>query len=551
MIVEPRYQQLFRRMALSGLAVSLIPVYLAGAAIYVYFASTLEQNQRAQLHNLAINRANAVQLFLAERIAMLEALAHSASLAGLTQPGELRSVLTILNRRQQSFVDLGIVNLDGKHIAYEGPYKLEDRNYGGEAWFEEAMVRGVFVSDVFLGFRQVPHFVIAVRRRDEPEPWILRATINSDVFTRLVRSGQVGLAGDAYIVNRDGRYQTPPRFGESILGQVPFNTSIAPPGVNVVSREHVDSRRLLTAFAWMSNKDWLLVIDGDPNEPATSLRGALQLELAVLFAVSILVGGAVVYHTRQLVKRLEEEDRNRVSVEAQLAHSARLVSLGRMAAGVAHEINNPLAAIGEMAGLMEDLIDEEFIANAEHGELFRDNVGKIQRQVDRTRGITHRMLGFARRMEPHQDTFDANDVVDEALSFIEREASFRGVQLVRQLDPDLPPIRSDRAQLQQVILNLANNALDAVTDGGSIRVTSRADDDSIVLSVEDDGRGISAEHREKVFDPFFTTKAPGEGTGLGLSVSHTIMMGLQGSLTFDSTPGKGTVFEVRLPRESA
>ena len=538
-------------MALSGLAVSLIPVYLAGAAIYVYFASTLEQNQRAQLHNLAINRANAVQLFLAERIAMLEALAHSASLEGLTQPGELRSVLAILNRRQQSFVDLGIVNLDGKHVAYEGPYKLEDRNYGGEAWFEEAMVRGVFVSDVFLGFRQVPHFVIAVRRRDEPEPWILRATINSEVFTRLVRSGQVGLAGDAYIVNRDGRYQTPPRFGESILGQVPFNTSIAPPGVNVVSRENVDSRRLLTAFAWMTNKDWLLVIDGDPNEPATSLRGALQLELAVLFAVSILVGGAVVYHTRQLVKRLEEEDRNRVSVEAQLAHSARLVSLGRMAAGVAHEINNPLAAIGEMAGLMEDLIDEEFIANAEHGELFRDNVGKIQRQVDRTRGITHRMLGFARRMEPHQDTFDANDVVDEALSFIEREASFRGVQLVRQLDPDLPPIRSDRAQLQQVILNLANNALDAVTDGGSIRVTSRADDDSIVLTVEDDGRGIPAEHREKVFDPFFTTKAPGEGTGLGLSVSHTIMMGLQGSLTFDSTPGKGTVFEVRLPRESA
>ena len=538
-------------MALSGLAVSLIPVYLAGAAIYVYFASTLEQNQRAQLHNLAINRTNAVQLFLAERIAMLEALAHSASLEGLTQPGELRSVLGILNRRQQSFVDLGIVNLDGRHVAYEGPYQLEDRNYGGEAWFEEAMVRGVFVSDVFLGFRQVPHFVIAVRRRDEPESWILRATINSEVFTRLVRSGQVGLAGDAYIVNREGRYQTPPRFGESILGQVPFNTSIAPPGVNVVSREHVDSRRVLTAFAWMTNKDWLLVIDGDPNEPATSLRGALQLELAVLFAVSILVGGAVVYHTRQLVKRLEEEDRNRVSVEAQLAHSARLVSLGRMAAGVAHEINNPLAAIGEMAGLMEDLIDEEFIANAEHGELFRDNVGKIQRQVDRTRGITHRMLGFARRMEPHQDTFDANDVVDEAMSFIEREASFRGVQLVRQLDPDLPPIRSDRAQLQQVILNLANNALDAVTDGGSIRVTSRADDDSIVLTVEDDGRGISPEHRGKVFDPFFTTKAPGEGTGLGLSVSHTIMMGLQGSLTFDSTPGKGTVFEVRLPKESA
>jgi two-component system NtrC family sensor kinase len=548
--MEQRYQQLFRRMALTGLAVALIPLYLVGAAIYVYFASSLEQSQRAQLQNLAVNRSSAVQLFLAERTAMLEALAHTASLDGLAQPGELRNVLTILNKRQQSFVDLGIIDADGNHLAYEGPYRLEDRNYGGEPWFEETMVRGVFVSDVFLGFRRVPHFVIAVRRDDRPRSWILRATIDSEVFTRLVRSGQVGLTGDAYIVNRDGQYQTPPRFDGEILGQVPFSTTIAPPGVNVVSRETRHGRRVLTAFAWMTTKDWLLVIDRDPREPASPLSEALNLELVALLAASLLVGGAVVFHTRQLVARLAAEDRKRVAAEAQLAHSARLVSLGRMAAGVAHEINNPLAAIGEMAGLMEDLIDEEFLANTKHGALFRDNVNKIQQHVDRTREITHRMLGFARRMEPHQDTFNVNDVVGEAFSFIEREASFRQVELIRQLDPDLPLIKSDRAQLQQVFLNLVNNALDAVADGGRIMVTSRADGNSIVVTVEDDGCGIPKELHDRIFDPFFTTKGPGEGTGLGLSICHTIMKGLEGSLTFDSTPDLGTVFKVRLPRTS-
>jgi two-component system NtrC family sensor kinase len=392
----------------------------------------------------------------------------------------------------------------------------------------------------------VPHFIIAVRNGGDQEPWILRATIDSEVFTRLVRSGQTGLTGDAYIVNRDGQYQTPPRFGGAILSQAPFHTAIAPPGINVLFRETANDRRMLTAFSWMTTKDWLLVIDRDPDELASSLRQALSVELVVLLVASLLVGGAVVFHTRQMVAHLEAEDRRRVAVEGQLAHSARLVSLGRMAAGVAHEINNPLAAIGEMAGLMEDLIDDEFLATAEHGKLFQENVNKIQQSVDRTRDITHRMLGFARRMEPHQDTFDVNDVVSETLSFIEREASFRGIELIRQLDPDLPMIKSDRSQLQQVLLNLANNALDAVADEGRIMVTSRSDGDWLVLIIEDNGCGIPSELHDRIFDPFFTTKAPGEGTGLGLSVCHTIVKGLGGSLTFESTPNVGTVFTVRL-----
>ena len=547
-MMEARYQQLFRRMTLTGLAVALIPLYLVGAAIYIYFAATQEQNQRAQLLNLAVNRSNAVQLFLAERTAMLEALVHTADFETMNRPGELEKVLNILNRRQHSFVDLGIIDRAGNHLAYQGPFPLEEHNYGAEPWFEETMLRGVYISDVFLGFRRVPHFVIAVRRNDDLQPWILRATIDSEVFTRLVRSGQVGLTGDAYIANREGLYQTAPRFGGEILGRLPFDTTVAPPGVNVVSRTRRDGRRVLTAFAWMSSKDWLLVIDRDPREAMAPLQQALKLEILALLAASLLVGGAVVFHTRQMVATLADEDRNRVDAEAQLAHSARLVSLGRMAAGVAHEINNPLAAIGELAGLMEDLIDDQFLERIPHGSLFQDNVRKIQLHVDRTRGITHRLLGFARRMEPHQDTFNANDVAEEALSFIEREASFREVQLVRQLDPELPMIRSDRAQLQQVVLNLLNNALDAVADGGRITVTSRATSDALEIWVEDNGSGIDKEIQDRIFDPFFTTKAPGEGSGLGLSICHTIMKGLGGTLTFESEPGKGTIFRVRLPR---
>jgi two-component system NtrC family sensor kinase len=261
-----------------------------------------------------------------------------------------------------------------------------------------------------------------------------------------------------------------------------------------------------------------------------------------------LVGGAVVFHIRQLVSRLATEDENRVATEAQLAHSARLVSLGRMAAGVAHEINNPLAAIGELAGLIEDLIDPEYVESSQHGELFRENVRKIQRHVDRTREITHRLLGFARRMEPHQDSVDVNNLASEALSFIESEAAFREITLERRLAPDLPLIKSDRAQLQQVVLNLLNNALDATSSGGRVAVSTDADATGVTIFVEDTGCGIPDELKDRIFDPFFTTKGPGEGSGLGLSICYTITKGLGGTLTFDSEPGQGTVFRVRLPR---
>ena len=546
--MDDRYRQLQWRMTLSGLAVTLIPLWLLGAAIYIYFASAVEQSQRSQLHALAINRSAAIQLFLDERVSTLEVLAHTATPDDLTAPGELRNVLDILNESQHSFVDLGIIDAGGEHLAYEGPYPLEDRNYGGEPWFEETLERGVYISDVFLGFRGVPHFVIAIRREDRPEPWILRATIDSEVFIRLVRSGQVGLTGDAYIVNRSGLFQTPPRFGGTILEQAPFNPNIAPPGVNVVFRQTPKSGRVMTAFAWVPSKDWLLVIDRDPAEPAVPLKQTLRLELIALFATSLLVGGAVVFHTRQLVARLAAEDANRVRTEAQLAHSARLVSLGRMAAGVAHEINNPLAVIGELAGLMEDLIDDEFVKTSQHGELFSENVRKIQRHVDRTREITHRLLGFARRMEPQHDNVNINEVTREALSFIESEAAFRQIELVQELDRDLPIIKSDQAQLQQVILNLLNNALDASSPGGRVVVRTFADKDSVTVDVEDNGTGIPNDLKDRIFDPFFTTKGPGEGSGLGLSICYTITKGLGGSLTFDSEEGKGTVFRVRLPR---
>ncbi|MFH2125468.1 MAG: ATP-binding protein, partial [Pseudomonadota bacterium] len=221
--------------------------------------------------------------------------------------------------------------------------------------------------------------------------------------------------------------------------------------------------------------------------------------------------------------------------------------LGRMAAGVAHEINNPLAAIGELAGLLDDLIDEDFRKNHPHGTLFKENLIKIQQHVERVRSVTHRLLGFARRMEPRLEKLEVNQVLTEAFSFLEREAKLKGVEVNLELARDLPSLNTDRAQLQQVFLNLLNNALDAVEEGGQLRLGSWQDDGEVVVSVADNGPGIPEDMQDSVFDPFFTTKGPGEGTGLGLSISHSIMQKLGGSITFESLPHQGATFYVHIP----
>ena len=542
------YRQLTKRMTATALAVALVPLYIMGAAIYFYYGLTEQERTKEELRTQVVNRASSIQVFLAERTSLLEVLVNTANLSDLTRPGRLQQVFGLLNRRSWSFMDLGIIDHNGDHLVYVGPYPLEHQNYKAARWFQETMQRGVYVSDVFLGARGVPHFVIAVKHEDGDNPWILRATIDSDVFTKLVQLAQLGLSGDAFILNREGLYQTPPRFGGKVLDPSGIDLKSVPPGVSVSQRPDGQGHERMMAFTWLPKEDWLLVITRDPAETFGPMTLARNVELAVLGLGSLLIVGAILFLVRLLVRQLEAADRQRADCDAQLVHSARLVSMGRMAAGVAHEINNPLAAIGELAGLMDDLMDQEFVQANPRGPKFKQNLAKIQSHVERARAVTHRLLGFARRMEPKQDSVDLNEALEETCSFLEKEALFKQVTIERDLDRGLPRIKTDRSQLQQVFLNLLNNALDAVKEGGHIRLSTRAAGGYLEALVADDGPGIPADLKERIFDPFFTTKGPGQGTGLGLSISHSIMQKLGGGLTFESQPGKGATFIVRLPK---
>jgi two-component system, NtrC family, sensor kinase len=220
-----------------------------------------------------------------------------------------------------------------------------------------------------------------------------------------------------------------------------------------------------------------------------------------------------------------------------------------MAAGIAHEINNPLAVIGEKAGWIKDLLSEEDLSQNPNLKEVEESVSKIEHHVERAKKVTHRLLGFARRMEPSQEQVDINKTLNNTVDFLENESRYRNIDI--QIDPqiDLPEITSDSSQLQQVFLNIINNAIDAIGKNGEIHIKTSflAKRKEVKIEITDNGPGIPKEHINNIFDPFYTTKEVGKGTGLGLSIVYSIIEKLGGRIMVASEIGQGTTFTIYLP----
>ncbi|MBI4844347.1 MAG: HAMP domain-containing protein [Nitrospirae bacterium] len=234
--------------------------------------------------------------------------------------------------------------------------------------------------------------------------------------------------------------------------------------------------------------------------------------------------------------------------QEQLVEAEKLASLGKFAVGVAHEINNPLAIINEKTGLIKDVIgmsDDFPLKNK-----LLDTLVGISDSVNRCRVITHRLLGFARRTDIPVEIIDINSLLKEVTGFLEKDIFYKSIKLKFNFTDDLPPIESDKIQLQQVFLNIIKNAIDAMEDG-VIEITtgmkSRESRDIIMVSIRDTGHGIPEEIQKNIFEPFFTTKQKGKGTGLGLSITYGLVKRLGGNISVKSRVNEGTTFFVEIP----
>jgi len=250
---------------------------------------------------------------------------------------------------------------------------------------------------------------------------------------------------------------------------------------------------------------------------------------------------AVSQQISYIIKLKHDEEENE-KLQVQLRHADRLATVGQLSAGIAHELNEPLASILGFAQLLKD--EQGLLEQAEK------DIKKIESASLYAREIVKKLLLFSRQIPQIKKMVNLNHVIEDTFFFFESRCVKEGIKVIKDLDSNLPEISADYSQIQQVVVNLVVNAIQAMKYGDTLTITTNFDKTQVILTVQDTGTGMSEEVKKQLFVPFFTTKGIDRGTGLGLPVVHGIVMSHGGSVSVESEPGKGSVFKIKLPRDN-
>lgn len=237
----------------------------------------------------------------------------------------------------------------------------------------------------------------------------------------------------------------------------------------------------------------------------------------------------------------------RVEAIHAVGRAEKLAAVGRLAAGVVHEINNPLATISACAEALESRVDEGVFGKSSDVEDLREYLGLIHSEAFRCKSITNGLLDFSRVRTGNRHEVDLGEVIRSSANLVSHQKRGDNIEIVIEVEDPLPAVKADEGQIQQAIIALATNAIDAMPDGGTLTFKANADGRRLLIEVRDTGVGIKTEDVSRIFEPFFTTKEVGKGTGLGLSVCYGIITDHGGRLNVRSNPGKGTTFSIFLP----
>ncbi|MGB5985722.1 MAG: ATP-binding protein [Desulfobacterales bacterium] len=537
---------------LNVMLVAGVPLLFIGFVIVQQFGDAYRTKITDHLTVLVKKHSRTIDNFLTDRLGDIRVLSRSHPVEDLANQVFLTQKLAILREEYGGvFVDLGLVDPQGIQQAYSGPFALAKADYSSAAWFSETQQSQYYISDVFTGLRSSPHFIVAVKIPWKEQGWILRATVDFNAFNALVSNIRIGTTGFAFILNRTGELQTQPQFEvDSLSG--PHRNFL---GANleadkVLIEESADEFGLNAIFAVtvLNNGRWILIFQQEVSDAFATWNRIKMIAILLFFVWAAVVALFTYFMSRRMTLRIEEVIIEKDKMSDQVVEAGRLASIGELAAGIAHEINNPVAIMVEEAGWIQDLLAEDEPATPGNLAEIERATTQIKTQGGRCKEITHKLLSFARKTDPTVKQLDLNELIEEMITLVDQKTRYANVRIETDLDPGLPPFWASATELQQVLLNLLNNSVDAMnSSGGIIQVSTQVNEGQILLKIADNGIGIAEANLQRIFDPFYTTKPVGKGTGLGLSICFGIIQKLGGNIQVQSAKGQGTAFSIRLP----
>ena len=545
------YKQTWGMAIFTLMATALLPLVVMTLIYYQLIQRSIDTESLLRTERVASNARRAVTFFLEERLAALTFTANEMGHEKLTDSEHLKDVLRNLKLGFGGLTDLSVIADTGTQVAYAGPFNLEGKDYSNQPWFWDCVDRNACVSEIFSGHRDLPHIVVAVKsKRPDGHFFILRATLETERLIQNLESFKTGEHADIFLTNHEGVIQTPSSFYQGKANHM----TIPVPDYDERTRSRVaidaSGQPIVVGYAYISTQivptSFILMV---VKQKQSMMKVWLDLRRQInwfLFASGLVLAVVITLTSSFMVNRIFRADREKAKTMVMAEQNCQLASIGQLAAGVAHEINNPLALINETAGYVKDLFT--FTKAYKDDPELVEHIDSIIEAVERCGTITRQLLGFARRFDVQTQTINLKDMVSDVINFHKKEAEYRDISIHVDIPNSIPLIETDRGKLQQIILNLVNNAFHAIDNGCFLDIRAKmSDDDHVQLFIEDNGCGISETHLNKIFEPFFTTKKEGQGTGLGLSITYGLVQKLHGDITVESQTGQGTTFVITLP----
>jgi len=558
------FRLLWKQSIAITLAVALLPLLVLAVIDYNISKQAIESELLLRTARLVSNARRTLTSYLDERKFALNFLILDNTYDQLFDEQRLKQLLENLKSGLGEWSELGVIDHNGIQRNYAGPYQLKGANYSEQAWYKKLsytdpdtyhdnIAMRSNISDVLLGFRNTPHLVISVLHSNpiglDWLHYILRASLDIDRLSEILAQLEVSGDGDAFLINHQGTIQTPSRHYGGVLEKSPLTVPAFSERTQVIEESDHLGHKVIIGYAYITGTPFILMVVKQKQNlmKAWYDTGA---KIFIFLIGSILVIVAVVFGiSTYLVNSIYQADQKRVATLHQVEYANKMASIGRLSAGVAHEINNPLAIINEKAGLIKDLFTfrQEYAADSRLIGL----VDSIINSVERCATITRQLLNFARNIQVSVQKVNLQQIVHDVLEFQAKEAGYRSITIVVDIPDEIPEFVSDRGKLQQIFINLVNNAFAAMQDGGKLEISSRInrDNQTLVITVSDNGCGIPQENIEKIFEPFFTTKSGSGGTGLGLSITYGLVKEIGGIIDIKSAVGTGTTFVIALPLE--
>ena len=530
---------------------SIVPLSLMTYLSYEKSRTSLYKSITENLSQIASDKATSINNWIAERLADAKMISNSPWIIEVLQHPQVRHIsclrlshyLKLVKESYSSYDELFILNLSGNFIAGTGE-KAENKS--DRDYFINAKNGMVMITDMRISpSTGMPTMLISYPIRDKYNKvtGVLVERIKLDVINEIMKEIKVGKTGESYLLNKGGYFLTESKFEPDCI----LKKKISTKGYKNCIKYHqgtgdyIDYRgkHVLGSYIWLSEREWCLMIEQDVKEAFYQILRLRNITIGIcLFAVILLIIVSLVV-SRGIINTLKKKDEKLDIQMKELLRVEKMVAAGKLAAGIAHEIGNPLTGIINCV----KLIQREQNKGSEKTNKYLDTILEEAIRCDKT---IRDFLNFTRKTKLQMDIVDINQVIEETLLLTHPQFDSQKVIVDKKLGT-IPNIVADGVQLKQAFTNIILNSLSAMAGGGKLSIQTSEKNTSIEIVFNDTGIGIKEEDMAKIFEPFFTTKR--DGTGLGLTVVYDIIDEHNGSIEVKSKVGKGTEFTIKLPKK--